>query len=239
MLSDESVEDLMLDNLNIIQKKEGFRFGTDAVILSLFVKINGNKKVLDLGTGTGIIPILLSYKNKKSVFTGLELQTEIADMALRSVKMNKIEDRINIVCGDIKNVPNLFEKASFDIVVSNPPYKKAGTGIKNINKSNALARHEIACNLEDVIKAAADMLVPGGSFYMINRPERLADTFCEMRKYRLEPKLIRFVHTDINKKPILFLAHACLYGGSNLKVDEPVLINETVTCKMLKNKQSL
>lgn len=239
MLPDENVEDLMIDNLKIIQKKESFRFGTDSILLSLFVNFKGKKRVLDIGTGSGIIPTLLSYKNKESVFTGLEIQEEIADMAMRSVQLNNLNDRISIVNGDVKNITDYFNKASFDVVVTNPPYKKLGTGLRNENDSNATARHEVFCTLDDVIKGAALMLRPKGTFYMVNRPERLADTLVSLRKHRLEPKVIRFVHAKYTSSPVLFLLQATLYGGENLRIEPPLLIDPELSCKMIAEKVNL
>lgn len=239
MLSDETIEDLMIDDLKIIQKKNSFRFGTDAVLLSLFTEIKGKKRVLDIGTGTGIIPILLSCKNKESEFVGIEIQEDIADMASRSILMNRLEDRIRIINCDVNNISGHFGKGTFDIVVTNPPYKKTGTGIHNKEASNAAARHEVFCTLDDIIKKASEILKPGGSFFMVNRPDRLADAIVSMRKYRLEPKLIRFAHSDLSKKPILFLIQACLYGGENLVIGDPIYIDQSLTCMKIANNDKI
>ncbi len=239
MLPDERIEDLMIGNLRIIQKKDSFRFGTDSILLSLFVELKGKQRVLDIGTGSGIIPILLSYKNSESTFTGLEIQDHIADMAARSVSLNNLNDRISIVRGDVKSILDYFPRASFDVVVTNPPYKKLGTGLMNVNESNAAARHEVLCTIEDVVKGAAMVLVPKGALYMVNRPDRLCDTLGALRKYKLEPKLIRFVHSKLSDSPILFLLKANLYGGENLKVGPPVLVDPELPCKMIEKKVNL
>jgi tRNA1Val (adenine37-N6)-methyltransferase len=229
MHPDERIEDLMIGNLRIIQKNDSFRFGTDSILLSLFAELKGKQRVLDIGTGSGIIPILLSYKNLESLFAGLEIQDHIADMAARSVSLNNLNDRISIVRGDVKNILDYFPKASFDVVVTNPPYKKLGTGLMNVNESNAAARHEILCTIEDIVKGAAQVLVPKGTLYMVNRPDRLCDTLVALRKYKLEPKLIRFVHSKLSSSPILFLLKANLYGGENLKVGTPVLVDPNLS----------
>lgn len=235
--SDEQIDDLQLKGLRIIQKRNSFRFGTDAVLLSYFANIKEMDKVLDIGTGTGIIPLLLYAKKNPCSITGLEILENMSDMAQRSVKMNNLTDRINIVCGDIKNSVLHFGKATFDAIVTNPPYKKSGSGIKNVEDELSTARHETKCTLEDIIKAASLLLKTNGRFSMVHRPERLADIMQLMRQYKLEPKELRFVYPGIHKKPVLLLVNAVKGGGSFLKVLEPLVIykeNGKYTDEMLK-----
>ena len=158
----ERIDELQRNGYRIIQKTNGFCFGMDAVLLSGFASVKPGEKALDLGTGTGIIPILLEAKTEGSHFTGLEIQAEMAEMASRSVALNRLEEKVSIVQGDIKEVPTLFEKASFDVVTTNPPYMNDSHGLKNPDLPKAIARHEVLCNLEDVVRAAASALRPGG-----------------------------------------------------------------------------
>lgn len=220
----ERVDDLHRNGYLIIQDPERFCFGADAVLLSGFAEVKKGEKAIDLGTGTGIIPILLEAKTKGESFTGLEIQPESAEMAERSVRLNGIEDRVNIVCGDIKDSSKLFKAGSFDVVTSNPPYMNGGGGLKNDFGPKAIARHEILCTLEDVIKAAAWLLRYGGRLYMIHRPHRLTDIFCTMREYKIEPKRIRFVQPYADREPNMVLIEAARGGRSMLKVMPPLII---------------
>lgn len=223
----EQIDDLLCGGLKVIQRKDAFRYGTDGVILSDFAAplIPENGRVIDFGTGTGILLLLLSAKSRGRYFTGIELQPEIAQMAQRSAALNHLEDAIQIICGNIKNAAVLTGRRCFEAVVTNPPYKRAGSGLHNQNPGVAIARHEIACTLKDIICAASEVLVPGGHFIMVNRPERLADTLALMRQYQLEPKLLRFVHTSAEMRPILFLIDGILFGGPHLTVEKPLLLN--------------
>ena len=223
---DEQVDDLLLGGLKIIQKNNAFRYGTDAVLLSDFANIPNNAKVLDIGTGTGIIPVLLSYKSKASHITGIDIQDDMVEMACRSVIMNDLGDLIDIKCIDVNDLLKEYPKRSFDVIVTNPPYKRAGSGILNDADNVTVARHEIKCTLEDIIKVSSDLLTVGGSFYMICLPERLADTFEYMRKYKVEPKKLTMVHSDIYKQPVMFLVHGVFGGGKNLLVTEPIIIGK-------------
>lgn len=176
----ERIDELQRNGYRIIQKTNGFCFGMDAVLLSGFASVKPGEKVLDLGTGTGIIPILLEAKTEGSHFTGLEIQAEMAEMASRSVALNRLEDKVSIVQGDIKEVPTLFEKASFDVVTTNPPYMNDSHGLKT-RSSQGDCRHEVLCNLEDVVRAAASALRPGGRLYMVHRPRRLIEILMAMK----------------------------------------------------------
>lgn len=226
---DEQIDDLYLNGLKIIQKKGCFRYGTDAVVLSDFAKkyIKKGSTVLDIGTGTGIIPILLSAKTQAYKIIGLEIQEEMAALAARSVAMNEEngvleKNRIEIINGDITRAVDFFAGRSFDFIVTNPPYKRKGAGILNDSSRLNIARHEISCTLADIIKQAAFLLKNGGNFIMINHTERLADAIEEMRKNKIEPKELQFVYSDINDKPILFLVRGVLFGGKNLIIEKGI-----------------
>ncbi|MBR4015950.1 MAG: tRNA1(Val) (adenine(37)-N6)-methyltransferase [Anaerotignum sp.] len=220
----ERVDDLHRDGAHIIQDPKRFCFGVDAVILSGFARVKKGERVLDLGTGTGIIPILLAAKTEGKSFVGLEIQPESAEMAARSVAMNEMEDRVLVLEGDIKEAGQLFGGSSFDVVTSNPPYMNEGGGLVNPFEAKAIARHEILCSLEDVIGAAAKCLRPGGRFYMIHRPHRLTDILVLLRQYRLEPKRLRFVHPYAEKAPTMVLVEAGRGGKPMVKIDPPLVI---------------
>lgn len=224
VLPDETLEDLQLKGFYILQKKEAFRFGVDAVVLSHFVTVKKNARLLDIGTGTGIIPILLAAKTEVKWITGLELQPEIAAMARRSVEGNALIDRIEIVEGDIKKASSLLSAASYDIIVSNPPYTKVGGGLKNPDDSKAIARHELYCTLDDILKNGAFMLKPQGEFYMVHRPDRLTDVLEGMRKVRVEPKLLRMVCPREGEAPSLILVKGVRNGNPGLRIMPQLLI---------------
>ncbi len=220
----ERVDDLQRNNLKIIQDPGRFCFGMDAVLLSGFAKAKRGEKVLDLGTGTGIIPILMSAKTEASHLSALEIQEESADMARRSVEMNALEEKIDIVTGDIKEASRIFGKASFDVVTSNPPYMITGHGEDNPADAKAIARHEVLCTLEDVVREAALVLKPNGRFYMVHRPFRLAEIIRTMEKYKLEPKEMRLVHPFIDKDPNMVLISATKGGNSGIKIAPPLIV---------------
>ena len=190
----ERLDELHRNGYRIIQNARKFCFGMDAVLLSGFARVKAGERVLDLGTGTGIIPILLRGKTPGRNFTGLEIQEESADMARRSVAYNHLEDSISIVTGDIREAAALFRAASFDVVTSNPPYMTDSHGLVNPDLPKAIARHELLCSLEDVVRGAAGVLRPGGRFYLVHRPFRLAEIMTVLVRYRLEPKRMRFVY---------------------------------------------
>lgn len=224
LLEDERIDDLQRNGYRIIQKKKGFCFGMDAVLLSGFARVRDGETAIDLGTGTGIIPILLEAKTEGRHFTGLEIQDEVADMAARSVRLNGLEDRVEIVRGDIKEASRLFGKASFDIVTSNPPYMNDSHGLKNPDLPKAIARHEVLCTLEDVTREAALLLKPGGRFYMVHRPHRLAEIISALREHRLEPKRMKLVHPFVDKEANMVLIEAVRGGRSMMKVEAPVVV---------------
>ena len=220
----EHIDDLERNGYGIIQRKDGFCFGMDAVLLSGFVQVKLGEKVLDLGTGTGIIPILLEAKTAGRHFTGLEIQEEIVDMAKRSVRLNQLEEKICIVQGDIKEAGALFSRASFDVVTSNPPYIQSAGGLKNPGEVKAISRHEILCTLEDVVREAGKLVRPGGRFYLVHRPQRLIEIISVMKRYALEPKRLKFVHPFLNREANMVLIEAVRGGGSMVKVEKPVIV---------------
>ena len=202
----ERIDDLEFNGLKIIQNKDWFCFGIDSVLLTDFAKnIKENLKVIDLGTGTGIIPILMSEKTKNNHFVGVEIQSGVSEMASRSVKLNGLEDKIEILNMNILDLKNKYENKSFDVVITNPPYKKLNTGLINDENNKMISRHEITASLEDFIEMASYLLKDFGEFYMVHRPDRLVDIFECMRKNKIEPKKIKFVFPNKNKKTNLIL----------------------------------
>ena len=221
---DERIDDLQRNGYRIIQKKKGFCFGMDAVLLSGFAQVKEGEVAVDLGTGTGIIPILLEAKTKGKHFTGLEIQEEVAEMAGRSVRLNQLEDRVDIVRGDIKEASRLFGKASFDVVTSNPPYMNDNHGLKNPDLPKAIARHEVFCTLDDVCREASLLLKSGGRFYMVHRPHRLAEIITALKTYKLEPKRMKLVHPFADKEANMVLIEAVRGGKSMMKVEAPIIV---------------
>ena len=221
---DERIDDLQRNGYRIIQKKKGFCFGMDAVLLSGFAQVKEGEVAVDLGTGTGIIPILLEAKTKGKHFTGLEIQEEVAEMAGRSVRLNQLENRVDIVRGDIKEASRLFGKASFDVVTSNPPYMNDNHGLKNPELPKAIARHEVFCTLDDVCREASLLLKSGGRFYMVHRPHRLAEIITALKAYKLEPKRVKLVHPFVDKEANMVLIEAVRGGRSMMKVEAPIIV---------------
>lgn len=220
----ERLDDLQRNGYWIIQNKDAFCFGIDAVLLSDFAQVKEGEKALDLGTGTGIIPILLEAKCQGSHYTGLEIQAEMADMARRSVAYNKLDEKINIVTGDIREASRLFGAASFDVVTSNPPYMNDAHGLKNPDLSKAIARHEVLCTLDDVVNQAASLLRPGGRFFLVHRPHRLVEIITAMTKHKLEPKRMKLVHPYVDKEANMVLIEAVRGGRSMIKVEAPIVV---------------
>jgi len=220
----ERLDDLDIKGYQIIQDPGRFCFGMDAVLLSDFARVKDGGRVLDLGTGTGILPILMEAKTKGSYFAGLEIQPESVDMARRSVLFNDLSEKVEIIEGDIKNIKELFEPDSFDTVTSNPPYMINQHGLQNPDSPKAIARHEVLCELEDVIKGAARVLKEGGHFYMVHRPFRLVEIMQLMCKYRLEPKRMRLVYPYADKEPNMLLIEGVRGGRSRLTVEKPLIV---------------
>lgn len=223
----ERLDDLQLKGYEIIQDPKRFCFGIDAVLLSNFAKVKKNETVLDLGTGTGILPILLAGKTEGKHFTGLEIQEDSVDMARRSVMHNNLEDRIDIVKGDIKEAFSTFKPKLFDVIVSNPPYMLANHGFTNPSDALAIARHELMCNLDDIMRESSKLLADGkGRFYMIHKPFRLTEILVAMNKYRIEPKRIQFVYPYIDKEPTMVLIEGLRGGKSRVKIEPPIIMYE-------------
>lgn len=224
---DERIDDLGIKNLKIIQNKKWFCFGIDSVLLANFAKnIKKDSYVLDLGTGSGIMPTLLCGKAELKKVVGIEIQEDVCDMAKRSIELNKINEKFEIICDSILNLNKYFEKQTFDVVITNPPYKKKNTGIINPDEPKMIARHEITANLEDFIRVAKDMLKDKGEFYMVHRPERLVDIFELMRKYKIEPKEIRFIFSNKNEEPKMVMIKGVKNAKSFLKIYPNLYIYE-------------
>lgn len=224
LMDNERVDDLQRNGYQIIQKTDGFCFGMDAVLLSGFACVKPGERAVDLGTGTGIIPILLEAKYDGEHYTGLEIQDQMADMARRSVALNHLEDKVAIVTGDIKEASRLFGAASFDVVTSNPPYMAGSHGLKNPALPKAISRHEVLCTLDDVVREAAKLLRPGGRFYLVHRPHRLIEIITAMTKYKLEPKRMKMVHPFVDKEANMVLIEAVRGGKSMIKVEAPIVV---------------
>lgn len=220
----ERLDDLQIGGLELIQNPSGFCFGVDAVFLSDFVKVKPGETVLDLGTGNGIIPILLSAKTGGKKFTGLEIQENTANMARRSVAYNHLEDRIEIVTGDIKEAAEIFKPAFFDVITTNPPYMLSQHGLRNPDDAKAIARHEVLCTLDDILRESMRLLQDKGRFYMIHRPFRLTEIMIKMNHYKIEPKRIQFIHPYIDKEPVLVLIEGVRGARSRVTVEPPIII---------------
>ena len=220
----ERLDDLQRNGYKIIQDPGRFCFGMDAVLLSGFAKVKPGERVVDLGTGTGIIPILLEARSKGASFTGLEIQPESADMASRSVQLNDLQERVHIVNGDIKEAVQIFGAASCHVVTGNPPYMTAQHGLQNPDQPKAIARHEVLCTLEDVISQAAGLLMPGGRFYMVHRPFRLAEIMTGLCAHGLEPKRMQLVYPYVDREPNMVLLEAVKGGRPRITVEKPLII---------------
>ena len=220
----ERIDDLMRDGLKLIQNTDIFCFGMDAVLLSTYATAGKKDRVLDMGTGNGIIPVLMQSKNPGSTYSALEIQEGSAQLARRNVELNHLEDRISVVKGDIKEASTIFGEASFNVVTSNPPYMNENHGIVNPDSAKAIARHELLCSLEDVIREASKCLKVKGHMYMVHRPSRLADIFAAMNSNHLEPKRMRMVYPHADKPANMVLIEAVKGGKSQLKVEKPLVI---------------
>ena len=221
----ERLDDLQ-NGYQIIQNPDYFCFGIDAVLLAWFARVKEGELVLDMGTGPGIIPLLLKARTKGKHFSGLELQEPVAEMAGRSMKYNRVEDDITIVNGDIKEASAIFGRASFHVVTCNPPYMTEHHGLTNPEEPKAIARHELKCTLEDVISQASQVLMPGGRLFMVHRPFRLAEIMRTMQKYRLEPKRMQLVYPYVDKEPNIVLIEALYDGNPRITVEKPLIVYE-------------
>lgn len=227
-MTEERLDDLQLNGYEIIQHPGKFCFGMDAVLLSNFARVKKSERALDLGTGTGIIPILLTAKTEGEHFVGLEIQEESADMARRSVIHNHLEDKIDIVTGDIKEAAGIFGPVSFDVITTNPPYMIGQHGIANVSDAKAIARHEVLCTLDDILRESAKMLKPKGRFYMVHRPFRLAEIMSKMVAAGIEPKRMRLVHPFADKEPNMVLIEGLRGGNSRMTVEPPLVVYKEV-----------
>jgi len=222
---DERIDDLEYKGLKIIQNREGFCFGTDSVLLSDYAKnIKQKANVIDIGTGTGIIGLLLCKKTNLNKIYGIEIQEDVANLARKNIELNNLTNRFEIINENIKNIFKILETNKFDVVVTNPPYKKAETGIVNKEETQIISRHEVECTLEDIIKISYRLMKDCGEFYMIHRAERLVDIMHLLRENKIEPKNIRFVHPKQNEKPNLILIRAVRNAKEFLKIDKPLII---------------
>lgn len=225
LLENERIDDLELNNLKIIQNEKGFCFGIDSILLSDYAKnIKAGSKVIDIGTGTGIIGILLCSKSKLKSITGIEIQKDVAAMARRSIRLNNLEEKFDVLNINIKDVFEYIDPNTIDCIVTNPPYMKLNSGAQNIEPQKLISRHEIECNLEDIVKISYKLLKSKAEFYMVHRAERLVDIMYTLRKNKLEPKQIRFVHSKLNREPNLVLIKCVKDGGNALKIDKPLII---------------
>lgn len=220
----ETLDELQLKDICIIQKREGFRFGIDAVLLANFANVKKKHKVMDLCTGTGIVPFIIKGKKEPEKIVGLEIQNKFVEMANRSIKINGFNDTMEFLHGDLKDKELLKSIGRFDVVTVNPPYKLEKSGIVNPNDKYAIARHEVMCNLDNVIEACRIVLKDNGRLYMVHRPERLADIFCIMRKYKIEPKRVQMVHPNTKKPANILLVEGQRDGGAYLKWEPPIYV---------------
>ena len=222
----ERLDDLQIKGYEIIQHPGRFCFGMDAVLLSSFAKVKKGERALDLGTGTGILPILLEAKNEGSYYAGLEIQEESAQMAQRSVEHNHLQEKIEIITGDIKEACRLFGRDSFDVITTNPPYMIGSHGLKNENEALYIARHEVLCTLDDILRESFKILKPKGRFYMVHRPFRLPEILAKMSAHRIEPKRMRLVHPYIDKEPNMVLIEALRDGKPRMQIEPPLAVYE-------------
>ncbi len=220
----ERIDDLYVNDLKIIQNPKGFCFGIDAILLSNFARVKKDATVVDLGTGTGVIPLVIAGKSRAAHVHGLEIQEEVADMAQRSVALNGLEGRVTIHNLDMNQVLSIFPKEVADVVTSNPPYMPVGKALQNPGSKKAISRHEITVTLDDVVRTAKELLKIHGQFFMIHRPTRLVDIITTCRKYKLEPKRIQFVHPKEGKEPTMVMVHCVRGGKPEVRVMEPLFV---------------
>ena len=220
----ERLDDLQIKGYEIIQSPGRFCFGMDAVLLSSFAKVKRGEMALDLGTGTGILPILTEAKNEGERYIGLEIQEESADMARRSVLHNHLENKIEIVTGDIKEASTIFGAASVHVITTNPPYMIGEHGLKNENEALYIARHEALCTLDDILRESARLLKPKGRFYMVHRPFRLPEILAKMAKYGIEPKRMRLVYPHVDKEPNMVLVEGMRGAKPRMQVEPPLIV---------------
>lgn len=227
--ADERIDDIGFGSLKLIQKPRDFCYGVDAVILADFAAKkakNPPEVIVDLGTGTGVIPLILSHKTEASKIYGIEVQKDSCERAQRNAKLNCLEDRLLFINGDVKDKEDWGKglRAAADMVVSNPPYFRSGGGLVNGGSAKAIARHETTAGLEDFMECAGYLLKPKGDFFMIHRPARLVDLCCFARKAGLEPKEIRMVSPTEKAAPNIMLVHMVKGGGRELRLTRPLAV---------------
>lgn len=220
----ERIDDLQYKGLKLIQDTNGFCFGIDSVLLAHMAKDAQSESTIDLCSGNGIIALLLAAKTHTPHITALEIQDAAAALAKRSAALNCLEERVEVVCGDLRRADALFKRGSFDVVTCNPPYMKNRCGLKNENEALLLARHEVMCTLDEVIGAAEYLLRPGGKLFLVHRPERLVDIFCTMRSHEIEPKRMQMVHSSYKKRANIVLVEGSYKGGRELKMLPPLYV---------------
>ena len=220
----ERIDDLQIDGLTMIQRRDLFCFGTDAVLLSDYVRAQEHERVLDLGTGNGIIPLLLSAKTKAAHITGIEIQSDSADLAQRNVLRNHLEERIDIMCGDIRDVHKQIKAGTYQVIVTNPPYIKKGSGLCS-EDARGIARHELKITLRELMEEAGRLLIAKGRLYMVHRPQRLAEIMEEMRRVHIEPKRMRLVHSFDDKPAELVLIEGIKEGQAEMEVQSPLVLH--------------
>ncbi len=224
LLENERIDDLHRKGFRIIQNPKMFCFGMDAVLLSAFANVTKEDKVLDMGSGNGVIPLLIQGRYEPISITGLEIQEANVNMSRRSVHLNGIADKVQIIQGDIKEADSLLPLSSFDVVLCNPPYMDAGRGLTNELTAKTIARHEVLCTLEDVIRSASRLTDVGGRFYIVHRPHRLVEIIAMLRQYKMEPKRMRMVHPYIDSEANMVLIEAVRHGKPFLKFEKPIII---------------
>lgn len=223
----ERVDDLQRNGYRIIQNPERFCFGMDAVLLAGFARDARGERLLDIGTGTGILPLLMEARTGMPHLWGIEIQEESADMARRSVKLNALEEKIEIITGDIREADRLFEAASFDVITCNPPYMIGQHGLQNADVSKTIARHEVCGTFRDIAQMTAKLLKPGGRFYLVHRPFRLAEILVTLTACRLEPKRMQLVYPFVDKEPNMVLIEAARGGRPRMTVERPLVVYQS------------
>jgi tRNA1Val (adenine37-N6)-methyltransferase len=226
LLQDETLDRLLSASIKILQKRKGYRFSIDSILLAHFIRLRGGQKVVDLGTGSGVIPIILGTKVKSTEIWGVEIQADLAEMAKRNVEINGLSGRVHILKGDARNLANRMESEGFDIVLTNPPYRRIRSGRLNLQRERAIARHEIKGSLPDMARVAFRLLKPKASFYVVYPAVRLADLITSLRETHLEPKRLRLVHPNVRKGAQLVLFEATKGGGPGVEINPPLFIQD-------------
>ncbi|MGH7843690.1 MAG: tRNA1(Val) (adenine(37)-N6)-methyltransferase, partial [Candidatus Binatia bacterium] len=221
---DETLDTLLRGRLAVLQGKTGYRVSLDAILLARFVRIHEAKKILDLGSGNGPVALMLAALHPTARIVGLELQDRMVDRARRSVELNRLGERVDIIAGDVRRVTQIFQPGSFDLVVSNPPYRAPQSGRLNPDAEKQIARHEVSGRLEDFLRAGAYVLRKGGMFVAVFPAPRAIDLLAAMRQEGIEPKRLRFVHTVAKGPASLILVEGAKEGGKELKVLAPLAV---------------